>query len=380
MRRFVFVGLLGIFSLAACGDGDAGAQTAAPAGEDPQSCKGCHRKLNPGLLADLERSPHERVRVRCEECHLGDHDRIFADKGEVPPTVCGGCHEKEWKEFGQSRHGRHLRDGKPNPNLRAHWYTVGSCSLTTGCHSIQKAYPDGSVGRCGGCHPTHLFSNHEARNPRVCYACHCGADNPEYDAWLTSAHSFRASSGKGFVADCVECHDTHDVSRGITRGLSPATGNEPPTFEPVSPAEDFEARREVMLARCRKCHGTRFAREALNLADRWRRRGAALVTEAGRIVAALERDGLLAPGPADRVPNPIVGSKLRLGGEQIYDFTMSPPERIYYDMRYHLYPRLWRSAFHTDPERAVWELNDALKTKLDDLRELDRVLRAPEVR
>ena len=54
----------------------------------------------------------------------------------------------------------------------------------------------------------------------------------------------------------------------------------------------------------------------------------------------------------------------------------SVPERIYYDMRFHLYPVLWRGAYHNDPERMVWEWNDALKTSLDRLRDIERRLRA----
>lgn len=366
------------FLLAGCddstSDGAAG-KAKAPAEAETESCRGCHRKLNPGLIADLESSPHERVPVTCEECHGDDHDVIFAVKGAVSPLVCAKCHEKEWIEFSRSRHGRHLKDGLVDPTLREHFASVGSCSVTTGCHSIQQKYPDGSVGKCGACHPTHSFSNHEARNPRVCLTCHAGADNPQYEIWLRSAHSLASPSKDGFIADCVECHDTHDVSAGLTHGLSPAVRETPPTFTPVLAVEEFAKNRELMLSRCRKCHGTRFARDALALADRWRWRGAILVEEAGDIVARLAKDGLLDPAPEDRVPNPVAGAKLRLGGAQIYDLVMSKAERIYYDMRYHLYPAMWRGAYHNDPERVVWELNDALKTSLDELRDLSNGLR-----
>ena len=110
------------------------------------------------------------------------------------------------------------------------------------------------------------------------------------------------------------------------------------------------------------------------MADRWRRQGAILVEEAGKIVGRLARDGLLDPPPDERMPNPVHGTVFRLGGAQIYDMDTSEPERIYYDMRFHLYPALWRGAYHTDPERMVWELNDRLKGRLDSLRDLARRL------
>ena len=356
---------------AGCGD-----PAGATSPEKKESCRGCHRKLNPRLIADLESSPHEDVGVYCVDCHGRDHDKIFAVKGAVSPAVCAECHEKEWEEFHRSRHGRHLKEGKVDPLLREHYVSVGGCSVTTGCHSIQYKYPDGFVGKCGACHPTHAFSNHEARNPRICLTCHAGHDNQEHEMWLRSAHSLASPSREGYIADCVECHDTHDVSAGMTHGLSPVTDVDPPTFVPTLDQEEFQAARKIMLDRCKPCHGKRFAREALEKADLWRRRGAILVQAAGDLVTALDKDGLLPLAPEVRVPNPAVGTKLHLGGAQIFDVDASMPERIYYDMRFHLYPALWRGAYHNDPERVVWEFNDALKTSLDLLRDIDLRLRA----
>lgn len=369
-RLLAFPALLVLLVAVGCGDA---AEATSPPGSE--TCRDCHRKLNPRLIEDLESSPHERVPVTCEECHGSDHEVIFAVKGAVSPLVCARCHEKEWEEFSRSRHGRHLKEGKVDPTLREHYVSVGGCSVTTGCHSIQYKYPDGAVGKCGSCHPTHSFSNHEARNPRICLTCHAGHDNPEYEMWQRSAHSFTATRGEGHIADCVECHDTHDVSAGLTHGLSPVTDVDPPLFVRTMDQEEFQAARKIMLDRCTPCHGKRFAREALAKADLWRRRGAILVQEAENIVKRLDRDGLLPYPPEDRVPNPALGAKLHLGGAQIYDLDTSMPERIYYDMRYHLYPALWRGAYHNDPERVVWEFNDALKTSLDLLRDIDRRVR-----
>ncbi len=362
-----------ILLIAAMGCGDA-AEAKSPASSE--SCRDCHRLLHPRLIADLESSPHERVPVTCDECHGDDHDIIFAVKGAVSPLVCAKCHEKEWEEFSRSRHGRYLKEGKIDPMLREHYVSVGGCSVTTGCHSIQQKYPDGAVGKCGSCHPTHSFSNHEARNPRICLTCHAGHDNQEYEMWQRSAHSLASPSKPGPIADCVECHDTHDVSAGMTHGLSPVTKIDPPLFIPTMGMEEFQAARKIMLERCAPCHGKRFAREALARADLWRRRGAILVQAAADLVTKLDADDLLPHAPENRIPNPALGAKLRLGGAQIYDVDASLPERIYYDMRFHLYPALWRGAYHNDPERVVWEFNDALKTSLDLLRDIDRRVRA----
>ncbi len=71
----------------------------------------------------------------------------------------------------------------------------------------------------------------------------------------------------------------------------------------------------------------------------------------------------------------MTGHALRLGGAQIFDQSVSLPERIYYEMHFQLYPALWRAAYHNDPERIVWEHNDNLKAALDRLRAADRGLR-----
>ncbi|MHC4492072.1 MAG: multiheme c-type cytochrome, partial [Planctomycetota bacterium] len=155
----------------------------------------------------------------------------------------------------------------------------------------------------------------------------------------------------------------------------PSQHAEQPAYLPVATREEFEAARSIMLARCGKCHTRKLARAALELGDRWRTRGAAMLSTAADIVKKLHKDGLLEPPLTARPKNPVTGHGLRLGGAQIFDQSVSLPERLYYEMHFQLYPALWRAAYHTDPERVVWELNDNLKSALDRLRDADRELR-----
>ena len=236
-------------------------------------------------------------------------------------------------------------------------------------------YADGSVGRCSACHPMHAFSNAEARNPRVCIGCHGGIDHPQYEAWLRSSHSYSSPTGEGFIADCVECHGTHDVGGGIVHELPPLQHAEQPAYLPTTSLHEFEEARAVMVERCGKCHSRKFARVALDMGDRWRTRGAAMLSTAADIVKQLQADGLLEPALRERPKNPVAGHALRLGGAQIFDQSVSLPERIYYEMHFQLYPAMWRAAYHTDPERITWEFNDKLKHALDRLRAADREVR-----
>jgi len=372
-RVLVFVALLLI--AIECGRGDAAPPTVVWRSSEGETCVQCHARINPGLVADHEASPHQAVPLRCEDCHGTDHDKIFSDKGGVSPLVCSACHEEAYAEFAASRHGQRLKGGKLDALLEPHMTATGGCTATNGCHSIQQVYPDNSVGRCGTCHATHAFLAAPARNPQVCIGCHAGADHPQHSAWLRSAHSHPSPRGKAHVADCVECHSDHDVSGGITHGLSPFPTAKLGDIVPRADPEDFKAARTTMVERCRSCHSKRFAIDALERADWWRVRGAQTLEAAAAIVRELHRDGLLEPPLKDRPANPVAAHGLRLGGLQIFDDSVSLPERIYYEMHFLHYPALWRASYHTDPERVTWHANDALKSALDRLRAIARELR-----
>jgi len=345
-------------------------------GSEPQTCIECHRRINPGLVADHLAGPHQRIPLMCESCHGNDHDRMFAVKGAVSPLVCASCHPQQYEETTRSRHGQRLKEGKLDALLDAKDQDTGGCTATGGCHNIQRPYPDGGVGRCSACHITHAFRNREARDPRLCLQCHSGIDNAEYEMWQASAHGLPSPSHAGHVADCVTCHGKHDVSDAVLHGLPPLQTPNVPKQVPTTTVEEFESHRATMLARCTACHVRRFAKNALDLADLWKVRGALMLDEAAGIVEALHRDGLLDPAPAVRPPNPIAKHALRLGGIQFFDRAMSEPERIYYEMHLHLWPRLYRASYHTDPERVTWYLNDALKLEFDRLRAVDLELRS----
>ena len=131
-----------------------------------------------------------------------------------------------------------------------------------------------------------------------------------------------------------------------------------------------------MLGRCRKCHGTRFAREALKLADDLRRRWLLMRDEAKAILMGLAKDGLIDPPHDTRIPNPLCGPAARAGGPQLFDLDTTEAESIYFRMHFIEYAALWRAAFHTDPLRVSWEENEEFKAKLNRLRQIDRDLRA----
>ncbi|ABM81213.1 multiheme c-type cytochrome [Hyperthermus butylicus] len=48
--------------------------------------------------------------------------------------------------------------------------------------------PDGSLGTCTACHPRHLFSVKQAREPWTCGQCHLGYDHPHIEIYEESKH------------------------------------------------------------------------------------------------------------------------------------------------------------------------------------------------
>ncbi|WP_257640419.1 multiheme c-type cytochrome [Pyrodictium delaneyi] len=48
--------------------------------------------------------------------------------------------------------------------------------------------PDGSLGTCTACHPRHLFSIKQAREPWTCGQCHLGYDHPHIEIYEESKH------------------------------------------------------------------------------------------------------------------------------------------------------------------------------------------------
>ncbi len=48
--------------------------------------------------------------------------------------------------------------------------------------------PDGSIGTCTACHPRHLLSVRQARDPKVCGQCHLGYDHPHIEIYEESKH------------------------------------------------------------------------------------------------------------------------------------------------------------------------------------------------
>jgi len=371
-------------------DGGRSARGVAEAGEPPaesggkdattgESCAACHRRRQPGLLAQWDASVHARKQVKCEDCHGEDHERIFAVEGRVSMLRCAVCHETATREFAASVHGRADQDALMNARLLAQIPAMQRQGCM-GCHDMGV----GEEGSCNACHSGHRMSARDAREPEVCGTCHRGPDHPHIEAYEASRHgvTYAATHDETQAPTCSTCHmpnGTHDVSGGITIGRagsgSVLEGEEAPIPMQTISREDATRKRAAMLEICQRCHTPRTARRALEDADAIKREADRLVGVAVRIVEGLHTDGLIEPSPRNRLPHPAAGHALVLGGQMLYE-NQSEAERIFFDLAKFAHAITFKGAYHLSPDHTHWLGIARLKASIVELEAEARRLRA----
>jgi predicted heme/steroid binding protein len=290
-----------------------------PTGESlaAKNCIDCHKKLNPGIHSDWEKSIHAGVGIDCYKCHkaagsLSD----FGNKAHlkhssllitsfVSPKTCAECHPKQVAEYSKSKHANtieimwkvdkwlqfgmnnevernsgcyachgtvvDLKEGKP---VEGSWPNVG----------VGRKNPDGSFGSCTSCHTRHRFSVAEARKPEACGQCHLGPDHPQIEIYNESKHGaiYNAEAGEWnwTTADgtwkagrdfrtptCSACHmsaalgvsKTHDVTERLSWELQAPSTIRPSDFKAFPAKTDWKNERAKMIMVCRQCHSEEWA-------------------------------------------------------------------------------------------------------------------------
>jgi len=267
-------------------------------------CLTCHKQVSPGLYQQWYESSHAVHQVTCIDCHGADKRDIdaFSHNGAqiavlVTPKDCGVCHAKERDQVGGSHHARAGQILESEDAYLAH-VTAGHPVAITGCEAchganvridknspnklsplswpnsgIGRINPDGSLGACNACHPRHLFSRAQARQPQSCSKCHLGPDHPQKEVYEESKHgnsyataietmnlhSDRWVVGQDYYAapTCATCHMsataeqpvTHDVGTRLSYSLRPA----------ISKRQDnWQQKRQAMKQVCSACHRSGF--------------------------------------------------------------------------------------------------------------------------
>ena len=344
--------------------------------QDGQSCEGCHRTLDPGMDKQWRVSAHFRMNVGCADCHGGDHEAVFADKGKVSAGMCGTCHEQIVNDFRQNGHA----DAEVAALSDARFLAQSPAMQEEGCmacHAIGTRFPDGSVGGCNECHPGHEFSSAVAREPEACEVCHGGPDHPVMEAYQTSVHGilYYMDRDPEKSPSCATCHmpeGFHGHVENLTLGevFSGAVLRE--EYSPNIPMKkltkkEFEENRKRMLGVCAPCHSTRFARESLERADAIKREADVLVAESRAVILSLHDEGALDPMPEDRPASPVFGHALELGGQQLYENT-SEIEQAFFRLYKFYHATTFKSAYHHSPDYTHWKGIVFMKMEMDKIR------------
>ena len=391
---------------------------------DSDKCVECHTKVTPGIVKDWKLSKHFQNDVSCSTCHGDAHQNAKDSAKALIPTAdtCGQCHEKEVKEFKQSKHAKAWVVMKAMPTINHQPVAMIDGQKGCGaCHNIgikpekeiKKLRKQGvkyGVSSCASCHTRHQFSVKEAKDPRACQTCHMGFDHPQWTMYSQSKHGVRWQLQKdGIVSKntpaptCQSCHlnKTHNNRTAwgflalrlpfpkdkqwkadritILQGLGVLDPNGKPTarLDAVKAVDlvrltqkDWQNERDKMLKNCTQCHSTNFAKGELQKGDDMIKAVDHIMAEAIRIVAGLYKDGIItkAKGQAYNFPDILM-----------FHDAKNPIEQKLWTMFMEYRMRAFQGTFHANPDYVTWygwsemvkTLNE-IKGEAKELRELHK--------
>ena len=228
---------------------------------EPVNCLRCHASdalkhtFHPQLIQAV--TSHEEPAVSCKDCH-GTHDivspKVPGSKFHESKIVesCGECHGDVKDDFLSSAHGKAVAAGiKGAPNC-----------LT--CHRNQLTPTDGA----------HDTLATKIAQEKLCLSCHL--DNPDVRARTSPSAGFLAAyeqsvhgrallKGNDKAANCVDCHGSHQMKKGLDPSATVNKIHIPETCAKCHPAVAEEygesvhgqaiARGNLDAPVCTNCHG-----------------------------------------------------------------------------------------------------------------------------
>lgn len=324
------------------------------------TCIECHGKAEHTMVEAWRTSKHAEAGVGCDACHGDDHSKIFAEKGQVSASVCGGCHSAQVKEFNQSLHAAAVDLLVDDPKFKRLSPVMAEAGCMS-CHQVGKRAVDGARGKCNTCHSGHSFSSEEARRPEACATCHTGPDHPHMEIWQNSKHGqlYANESTRSQAPTCVTCHmpnGNHHTGFGLTLGQVASGAVHEGTKAPVTMRtinnKDFKSNRKQMVSTCIPCHSSRFALESLEMADKIKLEVDSVLQTAVDIIDDLAKEGLLDSErfiTEEEAEDDLIKKGLELGPNQLYD-DLSPIEQRFFDMFKFHHATAFKGAYHHSPE------------------------------
>lgn len=177
---------------------------------EPVNCLNCHANVRTKhqfhSVAMREESDASLV-ASCKQCH-GTHNVVRPEAASSPfqaarqPQTCGQCHGDVASVFVHSAHGHALQSG------------IQGAPTCVGCHQNAISRPAPGVDS----------TQWKITQEKVCLSCHL--DDPAVRArtapsarfiasYETSVHGAALARGNSAAANCVDCHGSHEMSKGI---------------------------------------------------------------------------------------------------------------------------------------------------------------------
>jgi hydroxylamine dehydrogenase len=262
-------------------------------------CINCHEKkgVAPKLIDDWKWSKHAEMGIGCIECHHaaeGEWDALRCPESNMliakhpTPGDCQECHERQVKEFANSKHAvSQTMMALKGPDRNVFEPTIATKHGCEQCHHIGNYWPDKSIGECDACHSKHRFQPAMARHSETCGECHIGPDHPHIEIFLESKHGnvyssfsseydwdYKPGNPVPFNAPtCATCHMsatrtssqfTHNVSDRLTwESQAPFSVRTQEYWGGIT----WQEKRKRMEGVCYQCHSRSFADRYLLTAD-----------------------------------------------------------------------------------------------------------------
>lgn len=248
-----------------------------------------YKSQMPWQYEQWQQSPHGKAGITCINCHdVGSDARIKPESldnlayGGVNPGRCGKCHEKEFAGWSQTRHSEAVKFA--TGNVRYKLLDGFPAMQREGCQSCH--FKVGTT--CISCHDAHAFEpprTAKAVND-ACGMCHNGPDHPQKEVQETGVHLRQAEASGMQEPNCVTCHTMDDNKHSIFRIKDVV----------ADPAKSVKANnRQLLEAKCWKCHTQEFAAAALKDSDEIKAEANRMVDAGRAIVRDLYTDSTLKP-------------------------------------------------------------------------------------
>jgi hypothetical protein len=238
---------LGLFAMAACLIAGSAAAQSVPAPPGNDDCLACHgdadskRPDGRPIAVDAKRfdtSIHGAL--GCVDCHAdAGRERPHPDK--LATAACGSCHEDVAGKYHDSMHawakekaglvgapacadchGKHDIAAKSDKTSRVYRdripATCGAChagvveKYDAGVHAAAVKHGTANAPVCIDCHNTHAITRTDTDKWRLAVTAECGTCHAKVVAsFRRTFHGKVTELGFSRVAACADCHGAHDI-------------------------------------------------------------------------------------------------------------------------------------------------------------------------